>query len=123
MRYIASALLVLVVFLLVTGITANNRVELDPMMYDYMVRHFEEDTHSKNAVAAILLNYRMYDTMFEALILLAAIIGMTQFLPRAADIEAGRQAHARASAEGDDSDEDGNPDTSGPYEDGEDGHG
>ena len=101
MRYIASALLVLIVFVMVTGITANNRVELEPMMYDYMVRHFQEDTHSRNAVAAILLNYRMYDTMFEALILLTAIIGMTQFLPRAADVEAGRQAHARASGEGD----------------------
>ncbi len=102
MRYIASALLVLLVFVMVTGITANNRGELEPMMYDYMVRHFQEDTHSKNAVAAILLNYRMYDTMFEALILLTAIIGMTQFLPRAADVEAGRQAHARASADGGD---------------------
>ncbi len=86
MRVVASVLFVLAVFLLVTGITASNRVELDPLMYDYIVRNFEEDTHAKNAVASILLNYRMYDTMFEALILLAAIIGMNQFLPRESDM-------------------------------------
>ncbi len=74
-------------------------VALDPLMYDYIVQNFERDTGSHNAVAAILLNYRMYDTLFEALILLTAIIGMTQFLPRAADIEAGRQAHRRAVAD------------------------
>ncbi len=86
MRVVASVLFVLTVFLLVTGITASNQVELDPLMYDYIVRNFEEDTHAKNAVASILLNYRMYDTMFEALILLAAIIGMNQFLPRESDM-------------------------------------
>ena len=86
MRVVASILFVLTVFLMVTGITASNRVELDPLMYDYIVRNFQEDTHAKNAVASILLNYRMYDTMFEALILLAAIIGMNQFLPRESDL-------------------------------------
>jgi multisubunit Na+/H+ antiporter MnhB subunit len=89
MRFVAPALLVLTVFVLVTAITASNREELDPLMYDYIVQNFEEDTHAKNAVASILLNYRMYDTMFEALILLAAIIGMNQFLPR----ESGMRHH------------------------------
>lgn len=86
MRMIASGVFVVMVFLLVTAVTATNRVELDPLMRDYIVENFEEDTHAKNAVASILLNYRMYDTMFEALILLAAIIGMNQFLPRESDI-------------------------------------
>lgn len=86
MRVVASALFVLAVFFLVTGITTSNQAKLDPLMYDYIVRNFEEDTHAKNAVASILLNYRMYDTMFEALILLAAIIGMNQFLPRESDL-------------------------------------
>lgn len=81
MRFIASALLVGVVFLLVIGITTVHRVELNPFIYEYVTQNFERDTHAKNAVAAILLNYRMYDTMFEALILLTAIIGMNHFLP------------------------------------------
>ncbi len=94
MRMIASALLVLTVFVVVTVVTNRNRVELEPLMYEYMIHNFEEDTHARNAVAAILLNYRMYDTMFEALILLTAIIGMKQFLPRESDIQAGKE-HSR----------------------------
>lgn len=83
MRFLASAMLVSAVFVLVIGITSVYRVELDPFVYEYVIRSFELDTHAKNAVAAILLNYRMYDTMFEALILLTAIIGMNHFLPGA----------------------------------------
>lgn len=96
MRTIASAVLVFLVFVVVTGITGSNRVELEPMMYDYIVHSFEEDTHAKNAVASILLNYRMYDTMFEALILLAAIIGMNQFLPRESDMQHTKSPDGRA---------------------------
>jgi len=59
---------------------------LEPSLYLYMIQNFLQDTDSKNAIAAILLNYRMYDTMFEALILLTAIIGMQQFLPRTKDM-------------------------------------
>ena len=85
MRSILAAALVIGAFMLVTIVNAENRVELDPFTYDYVVRNFQEDTHSRNGVAAVLLNYRVYDTMFEALILLAAIIGMTQFLPRSTE--------------------------------------
>ncbi len=88
MRYIASAVFVIAVFFVVTSVTTRYSAELDPFMYDYMIENFEDDTHAKNAVAAILLDYRMYDTMFEALILLTAIIGMKQFLPGAADLRA-----------------------------------
>lgn len=59
----------------------ENAGALEPFTFDYIARSFYEDTASKNGVASILLNYRMYDTMFEALILLTAIIGMSQFLP------------------------------------------
>ena len=89
MRYILSALLTFGAFVLVTLITNGNHEVLDPQLYLYMIHNFFEDTDSKNAIAAILLNYRMYDTMFEALILLTAIIGMKQFLPRESDMKAG----------------------------------
>ena len=90
MRIAGCALLVFAVYVLVTAITSTKHVELEPVLYDYIVTSFEEDTHARNAVASILLNYRMYDTMFEALILLAAIIGMNQFLPRASDMRSRR---------------------------------
>ncbi len=91
MRLLFSALLVGVVFVVVIVIDTQNRIEQEPMLYQYVTRSFKEDTAARNAVAAVLLNYRMYDTLFEALILLTAIIGMHQFLPRSADIDAGEE--------------------------------
>ncbi len=106
MRALFCAVFVAAAYLIVLHATtpgapgaAGEGVALDPLIHHYVVEHFEADTRSHNAVAAILLNYRMYDTLFEALILLTAIIGMTQFLPRAADVEAGRQAHRRATGD------------------------
>lgn len=81
MKYVLSALLCLLGFLSLTFISALHPASLEPELYLYTVRNFLNDTASKNAVASVLLNYRMYDTIFEALILLAAIIGMHQFLP------------------------------------------
>jgi multisubunit Na+/H+ antiporter MnhB subunit len=45
----------------------------------YYVEHYQEDTGAGNAVAAIYLNYRVYDTLFEALLLLVAIVGIMHF--------------------------------------------
>lgn len=89
MRYLLSVLLVGLAFSAVTVVQWEHGEKLDPYTYEYVTRSFYEDTESKNGVAAVLLNYRMYDTMFEALILLTAIIGMTQFLPRRSDVERG----------------------------------
>lgn len=46
---------------------------------DYVIENFESDTGAGNAVAAIYLNYRVYDTLFEALLLLIAIVGIIHF--------------------------------------------
>lgn len=91
MRFLGSALLVAAVYALVTWFAASDPERLDPYLRDYVVEHFNEDTHARNAVASILVNYRMYDTMFEALILLCAIIGMNEFLPRPGDLRAHAQ--------------------------------
>ncbi len=85
MRYLGSALLVLVVFCIVTFLSVRYDARLDPALYTYVTRNFEAETGARNAVAAILLFYRMYDTLFEALILVTAIIGMQQFLPKPSD--------------------------------------
>ncbi len=102
MRLALSALFVAAVFLMVTFISNTHSEELDPFLYDYMTERFEEDTAAHNAVAAILLNYRMYDTMFEALILLTAIIGMNQFLPVPSELQSLRQQNARDLEQGGD---------------------
>ncbi len=81
MKTLASALLAAAVFIIVTLISSGYQEQQQPVVYEYVVQHYEEDCRTTNAVTAILLNYRMYDTMFEVLILLTAIIGMKQFLP------------------------------------------
>ena len=89
MRILFSAMLALAIFAAITLASHRYPARQDPLIYDYVTENFHEDTAARNAVTAILLNYRMYDTIFEALILLTAIVGMHQFLPRAADIEKG----------------------------------
>jgi multisubunit Na+/H+ antiporter MnhB subunit len=97
-RALTSAVLVVAAFVAVTAMNAAAGSPLDPFTYEYIAANFLQDTGSKNGVAAILLNYRMYDTMFEALILLTAIIGMNQFLPRRDDIERHAEAMRRKRA-------------------------
>lgn len=45
----------------------------------YVLDNFAADTGAENAVAAIYLNYRIFDTLFEALLLLIAIIAIMHF--------------------------------------------
>lgn len=45
----------------------------------YVLDNFTADTGAENAVAAIYLNYRIFDTLFEALLLLIAIIAIMHF--------------------------------------------
>jgi multicomponent Na+:H+ antiporter subunit B len=47
--------------------------------YQYYITHFIRDTGAQNAVAAIYLNYRFFDTLFEALMLLVGVIGTIYF--------------------------------------------
>lgn len=46
---------------------------------EYYIMRYATDTGAGNAVAAIYLNYRVYDTLFEALLLLIAIVGIMHF--------------------------------------------
>lgn len=87
MKTFATAIFILVVYAAILFITKMHDEQLGAALFEYMVRNFHTDTAAKNAVSAILLNYRMYDTMFEALILLTAIIGMKQFLPSSHELE------------------------------------
>lgn len=59
----------------VAATTAESGVDVPT----YVLSNFEEQTGARNAVAAIYLNYRVYDTLFEALLLLIAIVGIIHF--------------------------------------------
>jgi len=47
--------------------------------WDYSVRFFISDTGASNAVTAIYLNYRVFDTLFEALLLLVGVVAVIYF--------------------------------------------
>lgn len=40
---------------------------------DYYIRFFQSDTGAVNAVTSIYLDYRVFDTLFEALLLLIGV--------------------------------------------------
>lgn len=56
----------------------HNEVLSDGLM-QYYVGNFYEDTKAQNAVAGIVLNYRVYDTLFEALTLLISVVAVSHF--------------------------------------------
>lgn len=48
-------------------------------LYHYYINNFLQDTGAGNAVTAIYLNYRLFDTFFETLLLLVSVIGIIYF--------------------------------------------
>lgn len=48
-------------------------------LYHFIISHFISDTGSQNAVTGIYLNYRVFDTLFETLLLLVSVIGIIHF--------------------------------------------
>lgn len=77
---VVAVILLLGLGLLHVGIS-HEQAEGQQAMYRYYSEHFLSDIGAPNAVASILLTYRMYDTIFEAIILLCSIIGIMHFLP------------------------------------------
>ena len=48
-------------------------------LFNVVMNNYDKDTLAKNAVAAIYLNYRIFDTIFEALMLLVSVMGVIHF--------------------------------------------
>jgi multicomponent Na+:H+ antiporter subunit B len=48
-------------------------------LYHYIIANFQADTGSVNAVTGIYLDYRVFDTLFETLLLLVSVIGIIYF--------------------------------------------
>ncbi|TVR02740.1 MAG: hypothetical protein EA403_08470 [Spirochaetaceae bacterium] len=79
MKQIAVVVFVVLLMGFVLYLANGEREMLPNEVSRYYIEHFTEDTGAGNAVAAIYLNYRMYDTIFEALILITSVIGMMHF--------------------------------------------
>ncbi len=54
-------------------------VESADHLFNFFTRGFYENTGSLNAVTAIYLDYRVFDTLFETLTLLVSVIGIIYF--------------------------------------------
>lgn len=82
MKRILIAVACVALYGAVVALTVTHPETTEPTLYRLMTATTLEATGAQNIVAAILLNYRMYDTVFEAMILLTAVMGMLHFLAR-----------------------------------------
>lgn len=78
MRRKLIAFCVFIVFLLMASIPIVP-IEGADELYKYITSNFLADTGSTNAVSGIYLDYRVFDTLFETLLLLVSVIGIIYF--------------------------------------------
>lgn len=78
MRRKFTAAFVIVIFLMVISLKTTS-VSSSKDLFHYYIENFREDTGAGNAVTAIYLNYRLFDTFFETLLLLVSVIGIIYF--------------------------------------------
>lgn len=78
MRRKLIALFMLIIFIMMVSIKI---VPLDSSkdLYTYIINNFQQDTGALNAVTGIYLDYRVFDTLFETLLLLVSVIGIIYF--------------------------------------------
>ncbi len=73
-----------IIFVLIAILTGfvlfiNQDQEPPAFLGNYYLEHFKDDTFTDNAVAAIYLNYRVFDSIFETLILLVSVMAVIYF--------------------------------------------
>ncbi len=77
--YRISALFCVIIFLIFVIISLKNLPPFGTKIYnklaDYYIKNTINDTGAVDIVAAIILNYRAYDTLGEATVLFTAILG------------------------------------------------
>jgi len=78
MRRKLIAFWLLIVFLLMASFKVIP-IEGADNVYHYFINNFYAQTGSLNAVSAIYLDYRVFDTLFETLLLLVSVIGIIYF--------------------------------------------
>lgn len=68
-----------VICLAVVLLNAFHTEKMEPSAYEYYIEHAAEDAGMPNAVTAIYLRYRIFDTLFEALLLAMAVSAVVYF--------------------------------------------
>ncbi len=77
-RIIAIVLAILAIVMIVLTLGTDSIYTSD-RLYRFYLTNFVEHTGSDNAVTAIYLNYRLFDTFFETLLLVLSVIGIIYF--------------------------------------------
>ena len=77
-KYIPHALFVVLLFALFVAHmpTIISDIEINTYLKYQYIAHFMEDVGGENAVGAIYLGYRIYDTLFEALMLVVGVVAV-----------------------------------------------
>jgi len=68
--------IVCIAVLLLSGIFDAS---MEPSAYEYYIRNLPDEAQMPNAVTAIYLRYRIFDTLFEALLLAMAVSAVVYF--------------------------------------------
>ncbi len=74
-------ILLIIILLIVAGVTVLFVTSPDTGLNthqakDYVAQNHVADTTANNAVTAVYLNYRFFDTLFESLILLVSVLAV-----------------------------------------------
>jgi len=76
-RVVAAVCLgVVVVFLVVSAFLLHPFGDPPSQMDDYMIQNSQNETGTNNVVAAVLFDYRGFDTLGEATVLFTAVTGV-----------------------------------------------
>lgn len=82
MRKLLFLLFSLMAAMYVLYIYLDTKVIPDSNVISYYINNFLNDTWAKNGVTAIYLNYRVFDSIFETLMLLVSVIAVIHFSRR-----------------------------------------
>ena len=78
-KFKTIAVIILMLTLIITVFILSDFSENNTSTADYYIENNEKDTAATNAVTAIYLNYRVYDSIFETLILLVSVSAVIHF--------------------------------------------
>lgn len=70
---------ILVICITVILLTNLFDEKMNPAAYEYYIENVLEEAEMPNAVTAIYLRYRIFDTLFEALLLAVAVSAVVYF--------------------------------------------
>ncbi len=76
LRSFLIASLILFLMLQILWHINGDNIEYNTLSQDYYIEKGEKETSSLNLVTAIYLDYRLFDSFFEASILLVAVTGI-----------------------------------------------